>query len=115
MLMVFTGDAAEIWGGDHVKLEMMRTGATVEFDCARGTIDSPIKPDAKGNFRIKGTFTAERGGPDRGDATPSKQKAIYSGTIKGDAMTLSVAVRGDDEVVSYTLVRGQEPNLVKCR
>jgi hypothetical protein len=114
MLMSLAAGQAELWGGDHVKLEMTRTGAQVEFDCAHGTIEAPLKPDAKGAFRAKGTFTPERGGPVRDDAVPPKVKATYSGTIKGDAMTLKVAIEGED-ATEYTLVRGQEPNLMKCR
>ena len=48
-----------IWGGDHVRLEVTRNGAELEFDCATGTITEPL-PDTDGTFSLKGTFTPER-------------------------------------------------------
>ena len=104
-----------IWGGNHVELEMTARGATLEFDCARGALDSSLRPDDKGNFVVKGTFTPERSGPSRDD-DPRPLNATYSGTIKGDAMTLTMVVDGQDpKGAIYELTRGRRGNIRKCR
>src|SRR5664280_1463436 len=53
----------DVWGGNHVSLEITPQGATLEFDCAHGNISEPIKANAKGEFAARGTYTPERGGP----------------------------------------------------
>lgn len=113
---VTTAPQTTVWGGDHVEMEVTGGGARLEFDCAHGTIDEPLRVDAKGAFRAKGTFTPERSGPSRdGDASPIA-KAIYSGTLKDDAMTLRVVVDGQDGPgTTYELVRGRPGNVRKCR
>jgi len=104
------------WGGDHIEIELQDKGGRVEFDCARGTIDEPMRPDSKGAFRVKGTFTPERSGPIRDGDAPPALKAIYSGTIKEDAMSLRVVVESQDPAgTTYELLRGRSANLRKCR
>src|SRR4029077_1824336 len=84
-------DQTAVWGGDHVRMEVTRSGAELEFDCATGTITEAV-PETEGTFSLKGTFTPERGGPTRdGDASRTVD-ANYSGTIKNDTMTLRVVV-----------------------
>jgi hypothetical protein len=110
-----TQDAPVVWGGDHIEMEVTRTGARLEFDCARGTIDEPLRPDPHGAFKLKGTFTAERGGPTRDDNAPPP-KATYSGTIYGTAMSLTVVVEGGDaRGTSYELIRDRRGDVRKCR
>ena len=100
-----TQDAPVVWGGDHIEMEVTRTGARLEFDCAHGTIDEPLRPDAKGAFKVNGTFTPERGGPTR-DENPPAPRATYSGTINETAMSLEVVVEGGDaKGTSYELTR----------
>src|SRR4029453_3438786 len=53
--------AAGLWGGDHVRLMVSRTGARLEYDCADSTIDEPITLDAKGKFTAKGSYTPGAG------------------------------------------------------
>ncbi len=104
------------WGGDHVGLEVTAKGATLEFDCAHAVIDEVLRPDAKGAFRVKGTFTPEHGGPERDDAVSRGLKATFSGTIKDDAMTLKMVVDGQDpQGTTFQLKRGQPGELRKCR
>lgn len=110
-----TQDASVVWGGDHIEMEVTRTGARLEFDCAHGTIDEPLRPDPQGAFKVKGTFTAERGGPTRDENQPPP-KATYSGTIYGTAMSLQVVVEGGDaRGTIYELIRDQRGNVRKCR
>src|SRR5712664_3657676 len=103
------------WGGDHVRMEVTRSGAELEFDCATGTITDAM-PETEGAFSLKGTFTPERGGPTRDANTSRTVDANYSGTIKNDTMTLRVVMGGQDqEAATYVLVKGREGRLMKCR
>jgi hypothetical protein len=110
-----TQEAPVVWGGDHIEMEVTKAGARVEFDCAHGTIDEPLRADAQGAFTLKGTLTPERGGPTR-DGSPPAPKATYSGTIYGTAMTLKVTIEGGDaQGTTYELIREQRGNVRKCR
>ena len=51
------------WGDDHVVLTVTDNGGRVEFDCAHGTLDHPLRLDDRGRFSVPGTFVPERGGP----------------------------------------------------
>ena len=51
------------WGGDHIRLEVTETGATVEYDCAYGSIEGPLFLDKADNFEARGIYIFERGGP----------------------------------------------------
>ena len=103
------------WGGQGIHLEVNEKSAKVEFDCAHGTIQGPLTIDSKGAFRLKGIFTRERGGPVRSDEKESGESAIYSGTIKGQTMSLEIKLEGQDEtLVSFELTQGKAGRLRKC-
>lgn len=102
-----------VWGGEHVQMEVAARGAELEFDCATGTITEPLPDD--GAFSVKGTFSPEHGGPSR-DEAPAVVDATYSGTIKGDTLTLHIVLAGNDRrEMDYVLVRGRRGNVRKCR
>ena len=104
-----------IWGGDHVEMEVTASDARLEFDCAHGTIDEPLRADSKGAFQAKGTLTPERSGPSR-DGASRTAKVTYSGTIAGDAMTLRIGADGQDpQGTTYQLTRDRRGNVRKCR
>ena len=105
-----------IWGGDHIEIQATAKGATVDFDCAQGTIDAAVEPDSKRHFEIAGTFTPESHGPVREDMSQTRA-AKYTGTIKEDAMALRVTIAGADAPppMTFELVRGQAGNVRKCR
>src|SRR5437764_116263 len=79
------------WGGQHVVLEVGERGADLEFDCARGRIDSPIQLDVRGDFDVAGTFTPEHGGPIRRDEQAHAAGARYVGHVDGQTMELTVS------------------------
>lgn len=108
--------AAGVWGGDHIRLEVTDGGAAVEYDCASSTIDQPIALDAHGNFDVKGKYAAQHAGPIRRDEEANNHPARYVGRVKGDEMTLSVTLTDTKETVgAYTLTRGSEGRVMKCR
>jgi hypothetical protein len=101
------------WGGDHVRLDVTKTGADLDFDCAHGTITGAI-PET-GTFKLKGTFTPERSGPARDDA-PRDVPATYAGTITQDSMALRIEVDGNTkDALTYMLSRGSMGKVRKCR
>lgn len=102
------------WGGDHVILELTESGGELEFDCARGRFDGPLRTDANGHFDVKGTFTPEHAGPVRRDERRLQSEARYTGDVAGETMTLKV-LRSESDVASFTLQRGVRPLLKKCR
>lgn len=104
---------AGLWGGNHARLEVGSKSANIEYDCAHGVIEGPLEVDAKGRFNLRGTLTPERGGPVRSDETPRSLQVTYSGFIRGDKMTLTVKLPDGDE--TFTLEKGKEGNLFKCK
>ena len=103
------------WGGQHVGLMMSETSGQLDYDCAAGTIDGPLTTDAAGRFTATGTHTPGQGGPDRIDYTPPSHPARYSGTVRGDTMTLIVDVAAiDARIGPYALRRGAQPQLLRC-
>jgi hypothetical protein len=91
-------------------------GATIEYDCAHGKIDEPLIADSEGRFDAKGTHVRESPGPIRVGITPISQSARYTGTIKDQTMTLTVTLTERGQTIgTYTLTRGSEGRIWKCR
>ena len=103
-----------VWGGPHINLEVGEKSATIEYDCASGVINGPLVVDADGHFNLRGTHRPERGGPVRADDNSAGHPATYSGTIKGNTMTLTLKV-GDSDEETFTLEKGKPGELVKCK
>ena len=108
-------DVSGVWGGLHINLEVTESGATLDYDCAHGTITERIVPDREGKFSVKGFHVRERPGPTReGDETRG-QPAIYSGSINGETMTLTVRLSGsNEEIGAFTLTQGKTGRIRKC-
>ena len=108
-------DALGLWGGSHVSLEITAAGARVEYDCADGVIEGPIRPDRAGRFVAAGTHTPGHGGPVReGEILPSF-RARYEGQINGESMNLLVTLIDTGGVLGpFELRRGSPGLLVRC-
>lgn len=104
------------WGGEGIRLEIVATGGTMEFDCATGTIDAPLLLDEDGTFSLPGTFTLGHGGPDIEGQEPVPVPATFGGSVLGDRMTLEGRFGPQDTRIGpYTLGKGQDPLLRKCQ
>lgn len=117
-LMTVTGQnqSASNWGGEHVGLEMTAQGGRLEFDCAHGELDEKLVPDARGRFKVPGSYVLERGGPVREPGHGEGVKVYYSGRINDDVMKLTIRRRDNNRLIgSFTLVKGREPEIVKCK
>ena len=106
--------ATGLWGGQHISINVGPKYAKIEYDCATGVIDGPLVVDAAGNFHLRGTHRTERGGPVRADDNPPEHPATYTGTIKGNTMTLTLKI-GDSDEETFTLEKGKPGELVKCK
>jgi hypothetical protein len=102
-----------VWGGEHIRMEINQNGAEIDFDCATGAIANPILLDAKGRFRLVGTYKTEHPAPVQSDGA-SGFNAVYSGTLHGDRLRLEVTVSGVEGVKSFDLVKGDQGTLAKC-
>lgn len=108
-----SGLAAGVWGGQGIALKASSKGADLEFDCAHGQIQQPIKLDKHGDFEVAGTFTAEHGGPMRRGETLQPTPARFSGHVDGDSMSLTVSL--DTKILrSYSLTRGSQGHITRC-
>lgn len=103
------------WGGPHVNLEVSDGAATFDFDCAHGSISQAIPLDSDGNFDVPGEYITEGPGPVR-EGVNAQSPVHYSGTVSEDTMTLVIRRdQSNDELVRFTLIRGKQGKIVKCR
>jgi hypothetical protein len=102
------------WGGPHINMKVGAKSASIEYDCATGTIRGPLVVDSEGNFTLRGTHRMQRGGPVRADETPNDHPATYTGSIKGNTMTLHLKL-SDSDVETFTLEKGKEGELFRCK
>lgn len=103
------------WGGQHINMKVGAKSATIEYDCATGMIKGPLVVDGDGNFNLRGTHRLLRGGPTRADETPNDRPATYTGSIKGNTMTLKLKISDSDEEETFTLEKGKEGELFRCK
>ncbi|MDQ3089090.1 MAG: hypothetical protein M3Q78_10915 [Acidobacteriota bacterium] len=106
---------ASTWGATDIILAVEENAGTIEYACADGKIEEPLKVDEKGNFRANGVHIRQKGGPIREDSPPPRQPASYQGRISGDKMTLKVTLSETGEVIgNFTLERGKTPRMHRC-
>lgn len=105
-----------VWGGAHIRLEVEEKGATVQYDCAHGSIDEQLALDAEGRFAARGTFVYEGGGSIRVRINRVPQPARYEGRVSGQRLSLTVTLTETSQAIgTYTLTRGSEGRIRKCR
>ena len=114
MLMAGSSPLAEgVWGGPHIQLTVdAEGGATVEMDCAHGTLKGPVAVGKDGRFHTAGTYAAEHGGPVR-EGEEEGRPAVYEGRLAGKSLTLVIKV-GEEEVGTFELTHGRGARLTKC-
>ncbi|RMD92672.1 MAG: hypothetical protein D6813_05535 [Calditrichaeota bacterium] len=104
-----------MWGGPHIELHVLGDSASVEYDCAHGTIQEPLRPDRRGQFSAQGIHVLEHGGPVREGEPLDKHPAKYKGWTDGQTMTLSIILTDTGEPVgTFKLTRNQAGKLMKC-
>jgi hypothetical protein len=107
---------AGTWGGQHIRIEIANGTATIEYDCANGTINGPFNLDRKGKFSLSGTHVRERPGPLRIDQPRQGQPARFTGWTDGKKMTLTVTLANDNQDLgTFELAYGNPGRIRKCR
>ena len=104
------------WGGQGISLEIGDGTATIEYDCAHGTITEKIVADSSGRFVARGFHVRERPGPTReGEDDTKGQPATYTGSIEGQTMRLTVTLSDTNKSVgTFGLTKGKKGPLRKC-
>jgi hypothetical protein len=103
------------WGGPHARLDVQEKAASLELDCARGTIDGALRLERGGRFKAKGLFRREGGAEMAQEAAAEGRPAQYSGTLKGNVLTLHILTEDEQKLGPFTLERGARADLVKCQ
>jgi hypothetical protein len=102
------------WGGQGISMEVTDAGATLDFDCASGSITEPIVVDRSGKFSVKGSFSRHRPGPTREDDDRG-EPASYSGTVDGENLSLTITLtRNTEKVGDFTLTHGKVGRIRRC-
>lgn len=103
------------WGGLHVAMQVTAAGAELEFDCARATIDEPLRLE-EDRFSVAGSYVREHGGPIREGEAEDRHPARFLGVLRDENLTFSVRLTDAAETIGpFTVVRGSRPRLFKCR
>ena len=103
------------WGGQHLQVDLIQEGGTLEYDCASGTISSPLVPDESGRVVALGIHSPGHGGPVRDDEVPPRLPARYEGQVSGDRLTLTVTIIQDNQRVgTFALRRGANGLIFRC-
>ena len=101
------------WGGTHVGLTLDASGGRLDYDCAAGTI-GPVVPGAGGDFAAEGTHTPGWGGPEvQGQVRPT-YATRYTGSVRGNRMTLHGRVANGVLLGPFELRRDAEPIIFRC-
>lgn len=104
-----------VWGGQHMGLWLENGLGRIEYDCASGTIDEPLRLDKRDRFNVKGKHHKQRGGPIRNDEPSKDQPARYTGSLVGQTLTITVTLTNTRETIgTFRLTHNQEPRIVKC-
>ncbi len=103
------------WGGDGFGLQVSTGTASAIFDCAYGTLETPIPLAHDGSFSVEGEYVREVG------PAALANPASYTGRVMGSEIELSVIVRdtlasgGDYVVGPFAGGRGDDPSVVYCQ
>lgn len=102
------------WGGTHIGLTLTGTGGAIEYDCASGRLIEPLIPGAHGAFEVEGLHTPGHGGPAiEGEVLPT-YRTRFTGTVRGDRMTLTGRVENGVLLGPFALRRGAEAGIFRC-
>lgn len=103
------------WGGDGAGVIVTDTLAHVHVACTKGDFPRPVTLDADARFNVAGQYILRAFPVQVGPSLPAR----FSGVVRGNLLTLSIAV--DDTVEKklvalgpITVVLGRDPNLGPC-
>jgi hypothetical protein len=101
------------WGGTGIAMTVTDGGASIQFDCASGSITKQLRMKRDGSFSAEGTLMRNGPGPIRADALG--RPVIFKGKVTGKAMTLQMTdAKSGDKLAEYTVQQGQSARLHRC-
>ena len=101
--------ARGVWGGEETALTVTRSGGRLAQNCAEGSLEQPLLLDAAGHFEATGTYTVT------GPVAILYRQALYSGTVEGDLMTLTVFVpETNTRIGPLQLLSGRQTQVPPC-
>jgi hypothetical protein len=112
-----TGDmlALGTWGGKDAAVLVTEAGAHVHVGCTFGDVTGKVPLDSDGRFTVDGTYVLRAFPVLVGPTLPAQ----FSGQVRGETLTLAVAV--DDTVEKkpvilgpVSVVFGNEPDMGPC-
>lgn len=105
---------AGIWGGPDAALTLTADGGRLEQGCASGSF-GPVRPDARGRFKVAGRFEAYEPGPQRVDegGGPNQASAQFEGVVQGDTLRLTIRP-AHGAAATHMLVKGKRTKLIRC-
>ena len=104
-----------LWGGQGISMEVTDSGASLDFECASGTITEKIVADSTGKFSAKGLFARQHPGPTREGEDTEGQPAIYNGVLDGENLTLTITLTHNSEKIgNFTLAHGKTGRIRRC-
>ena len=103
------------WGGEGISMTIGSDSVKMVFNCASAEIKSVPSTDADGRFKVDGTFTSSRPGPDRIDDPPKPAPAVFAGQMSGDQMTLHIDLKSGESIGDFSLERGKSGPIRRCR
>ena len=108
-------DLSGTWGGSDIELRNAGGDARLEYDCASGTIDEPLRTDRDGRFEAAGVHVLGHGGPVMEGEVPDAHPARYTGRTDGHEMTLTVTLTDTGRTIgTFSLVRGRPGTILQC-
>jgi hypothetical protein len=107
-------NASGQWGGAHIGLVLEGGLGTIEYDCASGTIDTPVIPAPDGSFAATGAHRPGQSGPIRVGQIFTSVRAKYAGKIEKNHVTLGVELEDGTTLGPFSLDRGVPAQLTRC-
>ncbi|MDX2005901.1 MAG: hypothetical protein SFU83_11535 [Meiothermus sp.] len=103
-----------VWRSIEAELRLTEQGGTIVYGCANGTINQPVRPDARGEFRVTGTYT--QGYPVEGPGVPPREvkPGVYSGKVVGDTLVFGFEFADGNKNGNITVVRDGRQNVLFC-
>jgi hypothetical protein len=101
------------WGGSEVAMSVTENGATIQFDCANGTITKKLGTKRDGTFTAEGTYMRNGPGPIR--VGQEGLAVTFKGKVTGQVMKLTMTdVKTGEILGDYTVTKGQSTRLHRC-
>jgi hypothetical protein len=103
------------WRSIAAEMTLTVQGGSIQFGCASGTINAPVMLNARGEFRVDGTYTQGSGVPPAPQIPPpTPQPTVYSGQVSGNTLTFTFQINGGSISSPFTLERDGSAHVIFC-